>query len=105
MRIDGKTALITGGASGLGAACARMIVENGGRVVIADLKANQALCAELGDAAIFSAADVTDTGQLQAAIDMLQKDIKEHPVPVPPAPAYPNKAFVPKAPPARKGLK
>ncbi len=41
-----------------------MIVENGGRVVIADLKANQALCAELGDAAIFSATDVTDTGQL-----------------------------------------
>src|SRR6266699_1658281 len=68
MDIRGKTALITGGASGLGAACARMIVENGGRVVIADLKANQALCAELGVAAIFSATDVTDTGQLQAAI-------------------------------------
>src|SRR6266446_7024354 len=45
-----------------------MIVESGGRVVIADLKANQALCAELGAAAIFSATDVTDTGQLQAAI-------------------------------------
>jgi len=45
-----------------------MIVQSGGRVVIADLKANQALCAELGDAAIFSPADVTDTGQLQAAI-------------------------------------
>ena len=45
-----------------------MIVENGGSVVIADLKANQALCAELGAAAIFSATDVTDTGQLQAAI-------------------------------------
>jgi len=68
VRIDGKTALITGGASGLGAACARMIVGSGGRVVIADLKANEALSAELGGAAIFSAADVTDTGQLQAAI-------------------------------------
>ena len=45
-----------------------MIVQSGGRVVIADLKANQALCAELGAAAIFSATDVTDTGQLQAAI-------------------------------------
>ncbi len=45
-----------------------MIVGSGGRVVIADLKANEALSAELGGAAIFSAADVTDTGQLQAAI-------------------------------------
>ena len=46
MRIEGKTALITGGASGLGAASARMIVENGGRVIIADLKPG----ADLGEA-------------------------------------------------------
>ncbi len=39
MRIDGKTALITGGASGLGAAVARMIVEAGGRAEVADLGA------------------------------------------------------------------
>jgi len=45
-----------------------MIVGSGGRVVIADLKASDALSAELGDAAIFAQADVTDTGQIQAAI-------------------------------------
>ena len=38
MRIEGATALITGGSSGLGAAAARMIVDCGGRVVVADLK-------------------------------------------------------------------
>ena len=37
MRIEGKTALITGGSSGLGAAAARMIADGGGRAVIADL--------------------------------------------------------------------
>jgi NAD(P)-dependent dehydrogenase (short-subunit alcohol dehydrogenase family) len=64
MEIRGRTALITGGASGLGAACAQMIVAAGGRVVVADLKRG----AELGDAALFAQADVTDTVQIQAAI-------------------------------------
>src|SRR5262249_31771845 len=68
MQIDGKTALITGGASGLGAASARMIVASGGRVVIADLKSEEALTAELGAAAVFARADVTDAGQIQQAI-------------------------------------
>jgi NAD(P)-dependent dehydrogenase (short-subunit alcohol dehydrogenase family) len=65
MRIAGKTALITGGASGLGAASARMIVENGGRVVIADLKPG----ADLGEAAVFARTDVTDPVQMQSAIE------------------------------------
>ena len=64
MEIRGRTALITGGASGLGAACAQMIVAGGGRVVVADLKPG----AELGDAALFAQADVTETVQIQAAI-------------------------------------
>src|SRR5437016_3503820 len=68
MQIAGKTALITGGASGLGAASARMIVAAGGCVVIADLKNNAALSAELGDAVMFARTDVTDAGQIQAAI-------------------------------------
>jgi NAD(P)-dependent dehydrogenase (short-subunit alcohol dehydrogenase family) len=68
MRIHGKTALITGGASGLGAASARMIVEAGGRVVIADLKPNPGLLAGLGESAAFEQTDVTDTVQIQAAI-------------------------------------
>src|SRR5260370_3209047 len=64
MQIGGKTALITGGASGLGAACAAMIVARGGRAVIADLKPG----AELGDCALFAQTDVTDTVQIQTAI-------------------------------------
>ena len=64
MRIEGKTAFITGGASGLGAASAGMIVANGGRVIIADLKPG----ADLGQAAVFAQTDVTDPAQLQSAI-------------------------------------
>ena len=65
MKIEGKTALITGGSSGLGAAAARMIVENGGRVVIADLKPG----ADLGTAATFVPTDVTDPAAMQAAVE------------------------------------
>src|SRR5438270_3906914 len=62
MRIDGKTALITGGSSGLGAASARMIASAGGNPVAADLKP--------GDAAIpFAQADVTRPDQMQDAVD------------------------------------
>ncbi len=64
MRIEGKTALITGGASGLGAASARMIVEAGGRVVVADLKSGP----DLGHSAIFIPTDVTDPAAMQAAV-------------------------------------
>ena len=69
MQIAGKTALITGGASGLGAASARMIVENGGRVIIADLKPG----ADLGQAAVFAPTDVTDPAQMQSAIERFDR--------------------------------
>ena len=46
MQIEGSTFIVTGGASGLGAATARMIVDGGGHAVIADLKDDEgrALC-------------------------------------------------------------
>ena len=52
-RLAGLTAVITGGASGIGAATVRRFVEEGASVVIADLLVEQgtALAAELGDAA------------------------------------------------------
>src|SRR5438270_378358 len=62
MRIEGKTALITGGSSGLGAASARMIAAAGGHPIAVDLKP--------GDAAIaFAQADVTRPDQMQEAVD------------------------------------
>ncbi len=71
MRIEGTGALVVGGASGLGAATARALHARGAQVVVADVDAQhgEALVAELGDRARFVAADVTDAGQLQAAVD------------------------------------
>jgi NAD(P)-dependent dehydrogenase (short-subunit alcohol dehydrogenase family) len=70
MDITGKVALVTGGASGLGAATARMVVEEGGHAVIADLndQAGQALAKELGQHARFVHTDVTDPAQAEAAV-------------------------------------
>jgi NAD(P)-dependent dehydrogenase (short-subunit alcohol dehydrogenase family) len=71
MHIEGASALVAGGASGLGAATARRLHAAGATVTIADLNAErgEALAAELGDRAAFVACDVTDEGQVQAAVD------------------------------------
>src|SRR3954471_879236 len=70
MQIEGSTFIVTGGASGLGAATAQMLVEGGGRVVIADLKDDdgRACAGALGDAAKFVRTDVADEASGQAAI-------------------------------------
>ena len=70
MRIEGTGALVVGGASGLGAATARALHARGAHVVVADVDADggSALAAELGERASFVAADVTQAGQLQAAV-------------------------------------
>lgn len=70
MKIANKTSLISGGASGLGAASARMIVANGGRVVLADLngEAGEAHKGYLGDNARFVQTDVTDDASAQRAV-------------------------------------
>jgi NAD(P)-dependent dehydrogenase (short-subunit alcohol dehydrogenase family) len=74
MKIEGTVALVTGGASGLGRAAVDRIVAAGGKVVIVDLPASDgaAVAAEIGDAARFAAADVTDTEQMQAAFDLAE---------------------------------
>ena len=70
MKIEGASALVAGGASGLGAAAVRHLHGAGARVVIADINAGQgeALAAELGDRSAFVACDVTEPAQVQAAI-------------------------------------
>ena len=69
--MDQVVALVSGGASGLGAATTRAIVGAGGKVVMLDRDADKgrALATELGDAARFAEADVTDEGSLQTARD------------------------------------
>jgi NAD(P)-dependent dehydrogenase (short-subunit alcohol dehydrogenase family) len=70
MDLQGSTFIVTGGASGLGAATARMMVKGGGRVVIADLKDDDgaALAASLGDGARFVHTDVCDEASGKAAV-------------------------------------
>lgn len=71
MTIKNKTFLISGGASGLGLATARILVENGGSVVLLDLdeKGGKAAQEGLGEQALFVRTDVTDEAQVQQAID------------------------------------
>jgi 3-hydroxyacyl-CoA dehydrogenase / 3-hydroxy-2-methylbutyryl-CoA dehydrogenase len=70
MQIDGTSALVAGGASGLGAATARRLHAAGAHVTIADLNEDRGneLASELGERAGFAACNVTDSDQVQAAV-------------------------------------
>ncbi len=70
MDINGLVALVTGGASGLGAAAVEMLIEKGAKVVIADMnetKGNE-FAATFGDKAIFVKDNVTVTAENEAAV-------------------------------------
>jgi NAD(P)-dependent dehydrogenase (short-subunit alcohol dehydrogenase family) len=76
MKLDGSSTLVTGGASGLGLATVRRLLEAGtGSVVIADLgsSAGAAIAGELGERVHFVAADVRNTDELSAALDRATK--------------------------------
>ena len=69
MDISGSTAIVTGAASGIGAACARQLAARGATVVVADLQADkgEALAAEIKG--VFAQVDVTETEQITAAVN------------------------------------
>jgi NAD(P)-dependent dehydrogenase (short-subunit alcohol dehydrogenase family) len=70
MQLQGSTVIVTGGASGLGEATARMVVAGGGNAVLADLKEaeGKALAQTLGGKVKFVRTDVTDEASAQSAI-------------------------------------
>ncbi|WP_406300341.1 SDR family NAD(P)-dependent oxidoreductase [Embleya sp. NBC_00888] len=71
MDLTGASAIVTGGASGLGEATARRLAAGGTSVVIADKneERGKAVAAEIGAGAVFVATDVTNEEQMQAAVD------------------------------------
>lgn len=75
-RVDDKVAIITGGAQGMGAADARLLVAEGAKVVIGDIldEKGEALAAELGADARYVHLDVSDEEQWQAAVDTAVKE-------------------------------
>jgi NAD(P)-dependent dehydrogenase (short-subunit alcohol dehydrogenase family) len=72
MQVKNSVFLVTGGASGLGAATARMAVEGGGKVVLADMQAEagEALARSLGARARFVRTDVASEADAKAAVEL-----------------------------------
>lgn len=70
MQIESRVFVVTGAGSGLGAAVARRLVADGGRVVLVDVNASagEAVAEELGDAAVFQRTDVTSEADGKAAV-------------------------------------
>src|SRR5438105_4457956 len=70
MELENKGVLVTGGASGLGAACVRLVRQAGAKVVIADLNSETgtALATELGESSLFVKTNVVDEASVQAAV-------------------------------------
>lgn len=71
MRLDGKTAIVTGGASGFGAGIVRKFLAEGARVMIADINGDAArdMASDIGDGVVAQTVDVGDGASVQAMAD------------------------------------
>jgi NAD(P)-dependent dehydrogenase (short-subunit alcohol dehydrogenase family) len=78
VRIEGSGAIVSGGASGLGAAVVRALHARGALVTVADLneEKGEALVSELRERIGFVKTDVTEEGQVQAAVDAADEDLR-----------------------------
>jgi 3alpha(or 20beta)-hydroxysteroid dehydrogenase len=70
MRLDGKVAIVSGAARGAGAVIARVLVEEGARVLLVDVKdeLGEKVAASLGDVAAYAHCDITDEDAWRAAV-------------------------------------
>src|SRR5919108_2370297 len=75
--LAGKVAVVTGGANGLGRGIVERFVEEGARVVIADVdtESGKALASELGPAAAYQPVDVADADDVQHAVDLAVEEL------------------------------
>jgi NAD(P)-dependent dehydrogenase (short-subunit alcohol dehydrogenase family) len=74
-RLEDRVAIVTGGASGIGAATVRLFAEEGARVLIADMQADrgEALAKEIGDAAVFLRVDVSREDDVRGAVEEAER--------------------------------
>jgi NAD(P)-dependent dehydrogenase (short-subunit alcohol dehydrogenase family) len=77
VQIEGSVFLVSGGGSGLGAATARLLVDLGGRVVVADINpdAGEPLVESLGDRARFARCNVADEAAVSAAVELAWNEL------------------------------
>lgn len=76
MELKGLTAIVTGGASGLGEACVRRFVASGANAIIADLneERGKAVAAELGDSVRFHKTNVTDENDAESCVQLAKDE-------------------------------